>query len=110
MVFIRNDVDALLRELKMKFRNLDTVLRNEGELSGTSPILDAIGDQVKLISERFKTKGRDLKNIQIEFQILGDLFGQYIDDNENAWKTHPKYQGIARDFNERLAEALEEIG
>lgn len=66
------------------------------------PILNVIGDQVMRIKRRFDKK--NLKDIQIEFQILGDLFGQFIDANKKAWKTHPVYQMKAKEFNERLSE------
>ena len=74
------------------------------------PILNVIGDQVLRIGERFEPKRKNLKDIQIEFQILGDLFGQFIDANKKAWKTHPIYQQKAKEFNDRLSEALGEIG
>ena len=93
VVFIKKDVENLLKELKMKFRKLDTELRNEGELSGMEPILNVIGDQVLRIGNRFdpKIRNKGIDDIQTEFQILGDLFGQFIDENKKAWKMHPIY-------------------
>ena len=67
--------------LRGKLRLMEVIMRNAADQLRWAPILDQVARQLQVIGDKLGPEGIKPDGLAFEYEKLGDLFGQFIDQH-----------------------------
>lgn len=82
---VKTIINQLSRDLRGKYRLIADIMKNAADQVAWEEILYLVGDQFDHIGKKLGPDGlsaQKVKGLATDFEIAGDLFGQFVDQNK----------------------------
>ena len=86
---IDREMGDLSTDLRGKYRLMEVIFRNAGDQNKWQKILSVVADQIAIIGTKLGPEGIKPDGLAMDYEILGDLFAQFIDEHKSEFAYDP---------------------